>query len=56
MEKIHRVHKLLLQGEKSFFVLFNAKTESVNCTFLLNPEKYFCNLTNKNKKKFRQIL
>ena len=54
MEKIHCVHKELLQFEKSLVVLLDAITaKSVNCSlFLKNLEKHFCNLT--YKKKLRQ--
>ena len=46
MEKIHGIHKALLQLKKSLFVSFNATAESVDCfLFLKNLEKYFCNLT-----------
>ena len=49
MEKMHCVHKVLLQFKKSLFVLFDAITaESVNSSlFLKNLEKHFCNLTYK---------
>ena len=48
MEKIHGVHKVLLQLKKSLFVLFNATAKLVSCSlFLKNLEKHFRNLTHK---------
>ena len=47
MEKIHGVHKLLLQLKKSLFVLFNTAVESVNYSLLKNLKKHFWNLTYK---------
>ena len=55
MEKIHGIHKVLLQFKKSLFVLFNAPAESLDCSlFLKNEEKHFCNLTYR-KNFFRHI-
>ena len=56
MEKIHGVHKVLLQFIKSLFVLFDATAESVNCSlFLKSLEKHCSDLTYK-KNFVRHIL
>ena len=54
--KIHGVDIVLLQFNKSLFVVFNPTAESINCSFFFkNLENHFCDLTYKKKNFVKHI-
>ena len=52
MEKIHGIHKVLLQFKKSLLILFYTTAETANCYLLKTLGKHFCNLIYKKQKNF----